>query len=84
MAVGEKCQNCLFLSEFYDRVDGDMHMGFGGLHGRGAKAKDPPIERDLALSLEEVYHGCVKKMKISRRVCITKNECGRIEIWVDG
>ena len=45
-----------------------MHMGFGGLHGRGAKAKDPPIERDLALSLEEVYHGCVKKMKISRRV----------------
>ena len=59
------------LSEFYDRVDGDMHMGFGGLHGRGAKAKDPPIERDLALSLEEVYHGCVKKMKISRRVRIT-------------
>ncbi|KAK2162916.1 hypothetical protein NP493_1496g00028 [Ridgeia piscesae] len=38
------------FQEFYDRVDGDMHMGFGGLHGRGAKAKDPPIERDLALS----------------------------------
>ena len=43
-------------------------MGFGGLHGRGAKKQDPPIERELALSLEEVYHGCTKKMKISRRV----------------
>ena len=43
-------------------------MGFGGLHGRGAKKQDPPIERDLYLSLEEVYHGCTKKMKISRRV----------------
>ena len=43
-------------------------MGFGGLHGRGAKKQDPPIERDLTLSLEEVLHGCTKKMKISRRV----------------
>ena len=54
--------------EFYDRVDGDLSMGFGGLHGRGAKKQDPPIERDLFLSLEEVFHGCTKKMKISRRV----------------
>ena len=57
------------FSEFYDRVDGDLSMGFGGLHGRGAKKQDPPIERDLFLSLEEVFHGCTKKMKISRRVC---------------
>jgi len=56
------------FQEFYDRVDGDMHMGFGGLHGRGAKKQDPAIERELALSLQEVYHGCTKKMKISRRV----------------
>ncbi|KAK2148654.1 hypothetical protein LSH36_488g06012 [Paralvinella palmiformis] len=56
------------FQEFYDRVDGDMHMGFGGLHGRGAKKQDPAIERELQLSLEEVYHGCTKKMKISRRV----------------
>merc|ERR1711894_500359 len=56
------------FQEFYDRVDGDMHMGFGGLHGRGAKKQDPSIERELALSLEEVFHGCTKKMKISRRV----------------
>ncbi|XP_060065464.1 dnaJ homolog subfamily B member 13-like [Ylistrum balloti] len=54
--------------EFYDRVDGDLSMGFGGLQGRGRKKQDPPIERDLFLSLEEVFHGCTKKMKISRRV----------------
>jgi len=70
-----KCVNLSFMNErnllileFYDRVDGDMHMGFGGLHGRGAKKQDPSIERELALSLEEVFHGCTKKMKISRRV----------------
>lgn len=58
----------LAIAEFYDRVDGDLSMGFGGLAGRGAKKQDTPIERDLFLSLEEVYHGCTKKMKISRRV----------------
>lgn len=56
------------FQEFFDRVDGDMSMSFGGLFGRGRKKQDKPIERDLALSLEEVYHGCIKKMKISRRV----------------
>ncbi|XP_076466315.1 dnaJ homolog subfamily B member 13-like isoform X3 [Babylonia areolata] len=56
------------FQEFYDRVDGDLSMGFGGLHGRGAKKQDPPIQRDLFLGLEEVFHGCTKKMKISRRV----------------
>jgi len=49
-------------------VQGDIGMGFGGLHGRGAKKQDPAIERELALSLDEVFHGCTKKMKISRRV----------------
>ena len=58
----------LILLEFYDRVDGDMSMGFGGLRGRGAKKQDAPVERELALTLEELYHGCTKKMKISRHV----------------
>lgn len=46
----------------------DKTDNFGGLAGRGKKKQDPPIERDLMLSLEEVYHGCIKKMKISRKV----------------
>nr|XP_054753981.1 dnaJ homolog subfamily B member 13-like [Lytechinus pictus] len=56
------------FSEFHEGIDGDLSMGFGGLLGRGRKKQDPPIERDLVLSLEEIFHGCTKKMKISRRV----------------
>lgn len=32
------------------------------------KVQDPPIEHDLYVTLEEIYHGCTKKMKISRNV----------------
>lgn len=56
------------FSEFFYGEHGDPSMGFGGLHGRGRKKQDPSIERDLVLSLEEIFHGCTKKMKISRRV----------------
>ena len=34
----------------------------------GGKTQDPPIERELYVSLEELYLGCDKKMKISRHV----------------
>lgn len=34
------------------------------------KQQDPPVEHDLYVTLEEIYHGCVKKMKISRRVAL--------------
>lgn len=59
---------CMAWTEYYDRVQEDMGSGFGGLHGRGAKKQDPAVERELVLSLEEIFHGCTKKMKISRRV----------------
>ncbi|XP_043996245.1 dnaJ homolog subfamily B member 13 [Gambusia affinis] len=32
------------------------------------KTQDSPIERDLPLSLDDLFHGCIKKIKISRRV----------------
>ena len=35
---------------------------------RKTRKQDPPIEHDLYLSLEEVLNGCVKKMKITRKV----------------
>ena len=46
----------------------DVEIGFGGLRGRGQRKQDMAIERDLYLTLEEVFHGCIKKMKITRRV----------------
>ena len=42
--------------------------GTGGMFGRSKRSRDPPIEHDVSVSLEELYHGCTKKMKISRRV----------------
>ncbi|XP_036381125.1 dnaJ homolog subfamily B member 13 [Megalops cyprinoides] len=59
-----------------DNPFADFHVGdgseasirFGGLQGRGVKKQDPPIERDLHLSLEDLFFGCTKKIKISRRV----------------
>ncbi|KAL2919315.1 hypothetical protein HK105_200958 [Polyrhizophydium stewartii] len=47
---------------------------FGGLHGMNravnsqAVTQDLPVEFDLVLTLEELYLGCVKKIKISRKV----------------
>lgn len=39
----------------------------GGHHRAQTKKKDPPVVHELKLSLEEVFSGCTKKMKISRR-----------------
>ncbi|KAK1803098.1 hypothetical protein P4O66_021629 [Electrophorus voltai] len=41
-----------------------MHGGHGG---RMEKKQDPPVTHDLRVSLEEVFSGCTKKMKISRK-----------------
>ncbi|XP_072900124.1 dnaJ homolog subfamily B member 13 isoform X2 [Hemitrygon akajei] len=54
------------FADFFD-TKGEINLGFGGLRGRGVKKQDPPIERELHLSLEDLYHGCLKKIKISRR-----------------
>lgn len=60
-------------------LDPFSNMGFGtdrmgsffgnqtGAH-RKTKERDPPIEHDLFVSLEEVMSGCEKKLKISRKV----------------
>lgn len=54
-------------------VSSDFHttevdLSFGGLRGREVKKQDPPIERDLHLALEDLFYGCTKMIKISRRV----------------
>lgn len=58
----------LSVVEFYASADQDRNLGFGGLDGRGRKKQDAPIDRDLLLTLEDCYHGAIKKIKISRRV----------------
>jgi DnaJ-class molecular chaperone len=55
-------------SEFFVNANEDRNIGFGGLDGRSRKKQDPPIHRDLFLSLEDCYYGAMKKIQISRRV----------------
>ena len=60
--------NCCYFLDFTYYAELEKAENFGGLVGRGQKKQDAPVERDLMLSLEEVYHGCIKKMRNSRRV----------------
>ncbi|XP_067237509.1 dnaJ homolog subfamily B member 1a [Chanodichthys erythropterus] len=51
----------------------------GGVHRAREKKKDPPVVHELKVSLEEVFSGCTKKMKISRKRlnpdgCTMRNE----------
>ncbi|KAM8821603.1 dnaJ homolog subfamily B member 13 [Eudromia elegans] len=56
------------FAEFFAEDGSEPSMAFGGLRGRGARKQDPPIERELYLALEDLFYGCTKKIKISRRV----------------
>nr|KAF6437444.1 DnaJ heat shock protein family (Hsp40) member B13 [Molossus molossus] len=56
------------FGEFFDAEGYEVDLNFGGLRGRGVRKQDLPIERDLYLSLEDLFFGCTKKIKISRRV----------------
>lgn len=58
----------LVHAEFFAEDGSELILPFGGLQGRGAMKQDPPIVRDLYLSLEDLFYGCTKKIKISRRV----------------
>ena len=51
----------------YESVGGGMPFGHT-MGSSGRMKKDPPIERDLAVSIEELYLGCTKKLRITKRV----------------
>ncbi|KAM4727011.1 dnaJ homolog subfamily B member 13 [Anableps anableps] len=53
---------------FADFYTIESALQFSSLHVEEEKTQDSPIERDLHLSLDDLFHGCVKKIKISRRV----------------
>uniref|UniRef100_A0A1A8ER16 DnaJ (Hsp40) homolog, subfamily B, member 1a n=1 Tax=Nothobranchius korthausae TaxID=1143690 RepID=A0A1A8ER16_9TELE len=50
---------------------GGFHRSFkphpSGPHSAHEKRQDPPVVHELNVSLEEVFSGCTKKMKISRK-----------------
>ncbi|NXJ08456.1 DJB13 protein, partial [Odontophorus gujanensis] len=56
------------FAEFFTKDGSEVTLPFGGLRGRGAMKQDPPMVWDLHVSLEDLFFGCTKKMKISRRV----------------
>uniref|UniRef100_A0A8C3MV41 Uncharacterized protein n=1 Tax=Geospiza parvula TaxID=87175 RepID=A0A8C3MV41_GEOPR len=67
-----------FVQRNGDDEDGDeafntFHVGgFGSVsfpRGRGGEGRkqDPPVLHELRVSLEEIYSGCTKKMKISHK-----------------
>lgn len=64
----EVTPSLLSHAEFFAEDGSELILPFGGLRGRGAMKQDPPIVRDLYLSLEDLFYGCTKKIKISRRV----------------
>lgn len=54
-----------------------MNMGGGGMGmSSGASAaptrQPPPIEHTLNLSLEELYRGTSKRMRITKKVCLSE------------
>uniref|UniRef100_A0A3Q4BLU1 J domain-containing protein n=1 Tax=Mola mola TaxID=94237 RepID=A0A3Q4BLU1_MOLML len=53
---------------FADFYTNDAVLQLGGLQPGIVKTKDQDVERDLHLSLGDLYHGCTKKIKISRMV----------------
>uniref|UniRef100_A0A8C9FSS2 Chaperone DnaJ C-terminal domain-containing protein n=1 Tax=Pavo cristatus TaxID=9049 RepID=A0A8C9FSS2_PAVCR len=53
---------------FFTKDGLEVTLPFGGLRGRGVMKQDPPMVWDLHVSLEDLFFGCTKKMKISRRV----------------
>ncbi|XP_037544011.1 dnaJ homolog subfamily B member 13 [Nematolebias whitei] len=53
------------FADFYTQAS---QLQLSRLQPEVVKTQDAPIERDLNLSLEDLFHGCTKKIKISRRV----------------
>ncbi|KAM8846790.1 dnaJ homolog subfamily B member 13-like [Synchiropus picturatus] len=53
---------------FSDFYADDAPLKFAGLTPEVVKVQDPPIEKELHLTLDDLFHGRMKKVMISRRV----------------
>ncbi len=67
--------------DFFTTDGSEDNPALKGLRGQKEKLQDPPIERDLHLALEDLYYGCTKKIKISRRVS-SACRCTNHIIWI--
>lgn len=82
---GPSTRSSMFGAESMEVDDDDMFHNMGGFHhgfnnSRVMRKKiDPPIHHDLKVSLEDIFHGCTKKMKISRRVLKSDGRSTRME-----
>lgn len=81
-------QNTRFFSGQPEAMDVDDDFGFGGGFGgihqqtrsnSQRKRQDPPVLHDLRVTLEDIFRGCTKKMKISRRVLTEDGRSTRTE-----
>lgn len=62
------------------RTETPMDTDYPGMNfKKKAKIQDQAIERDLFISLEELLHGCVKRIKITRKVLNPDGASQRIE-----
>lgn len=52
-----------------------MPFGMSGGHTRRQR-QDPTVQHDVLVSLEDIYKGCTKKMKITRHVFVFGEKCG--------
>ncbi len=62
-------------------IDDDPFGGFGSrnMGGMGRKRQDPPVVHDLQVTLEDIYKGTTKKMKITRKVTNPDHRTTRVE-----
>ncbi|CAJ0931939.1 unnamed protein product, partial [Mesorhabditis belari] len=57
----------------------EMFSQFFGDGGYRRQRQDPTVVHELAVSLEDIYKGCVKKMKITRKVLNADGQSARVE-----
>jgi len=68
-------------SSHFDMDDDDGDGGLGGMFGRPPSMvrKEPSIKRNFACSLEELFTGCTKKMKITKTLIDASGRGAKVE-----
>ncbi|KAL5654545.1 hypothetical protein ACJX0J_033864, partial [Zea mays] len=67
-AGGSRFSSSIFGDDMFGSAFGGGGPDGHGMHTGGRAVKAPAIERKLPCSLEELYKGTTKKMKISREI----------------